>query len=232
MDNVRILIVEDEVLIAEDLKDMLFSFGMKEIQMAHDKTSALGLIETFNPKIVLLDIRMENETDGLEIGKLLKGNTNISYIYITAHSDMAMVQKIIETKPAGYITKPIKKSDLYASVNLAISRQETNLERKTLRVKDGYAYVLIPQDEILYLESDGNYVQVISKNKKILVRQPLDSLLAELDPKQFFKIHRSYIINISKLIKYSRKEVKMQDVTLPVSRNLADEFEKFMRSIN
>src|SRR5687767_7181612 len=116
MDNVKILIVEDEVLIAEDLKDMLSSFGMKEVQMAHDKTSALGIIQTFSPKIVLLDIRMEKETDGLEIGKLLKGNPDISYIYITAHSDVAMVKKILETEPSGYITKPIKKSDLYASI--------------------------------------------------------------------------------------------------------------------
>lgn len=234
MHQAKILIVEDEVLIAEDLKDTLIGFGIHQdqIKMAHDKNTAMWLIEEFKPEIVLLDIRMERETDGLEIGKSLKGNTDISYIYITAHSDVAMVQKIIETEPSGYITKPIKKSDLYAGINLAISRKSASTERKMLKVKDGYSHVLIPQDEILYLESDGNYVHVIAENKKVLIRQSLDSLITELDPKLFFKVHRSYVINISKLIKYSKKEVCLAQITLPVSRNIADEFEKFMQLKN
>jgi two-component system, LytTR family, response regulator LytT len=232
MEKIKILIVEDEILIAEDLKDLLASFGMKLIAMAHDKRKALQLIEEFKPRLVLLDIRMEGEKDGLEIGEYLHHKTDISFIYITAHSDVAMVKKIVDTQPAGYITKPIKKSDLYASISLAISRQQLPAERKMLKLKDGYSFVLIPQDEILYLESDGNYVQVVSENKKVLVRQSLDSIASELEPKQFFKIHRSYIVNTSQIIQYSRKEVQLKNHTLPVSRNLADEFEKFIQTRN
>jgi len=230
MEKTRILIVEDEILIAEDLKDILASFNMKSVSMAHDKRTAIQMIEELNPQIVLLDIRMEGEKDGLEIGEYLNNNKNISFIYITAHSDVAMVKKIVETQPAGYITKPIKKSDLYASINLAISRKSEIPEKKILNVKDGYSHVIIPQNEILYLESDGNYIHVISENKKLLVRQSLDSIMNELDPGQFFKIHRSYVINIQKVIKYSKKEVQLADITLPISRNMADNFEKFMHS--
>jgi two-component system, LytTR family, response regulator LytT len=232
MEKIKILIVEDEILIAEDLKDILASFNMKLIAMAHDKRRAFQLIEEFKPQIVLLDIRMEGEKDGLEIGEYLNNKTTISFIYITAHSDVAMVKKIIETQPAGYITKPIKKSDLYASINLALSRQQMPVERKMLKVKDGYSFVLIPLDEILYLESDGNYVHVISENRKLLVRQSLDSIAMELESEQFFKVHRSYIVNTSHVIQYSRKEVKLKGHILPISRNLSDEFEKFMQLKN
>jgi len=228
MEKTKILIVEDEILIAEDLKDILISFGIKHIDMAHDKKTAIDKINEFSPEIVLLDIRMENETDGLEIGKYLQKLPNIIYIYITAHSDVAMVKKILETQPAGYITKPIKKSDLFASINLAIERKKENTEKKVLNVKDGYSNLLIPLDEIIYLESDGNYINIITNNKKVLIRQSLDSIFSELDSSIFYKIHRSYIINITKVLKYSKKEVILKDITLPVSRNIADEFEKFM----
>lgn len=230
MEETKILIVEDEILIAEDLKDILLSFGANKIKMAHDKAGAIDTINEFKPDIVLLDIRMEKENDGLEIGKYLQGKPNIIYIYITAHSDVAMVKKIIETQPAGYITKPIKKSDLYASINLAISRKTEDSEKKNLKIKDGYAHVFIPQDDILYIESDGNYINIITSNKKILSRQSLDSILPELNAKQFYKIHRSYIVNTDQVNKYSKKEVRLKDQTLPVSRNVADEFEKFMQN--
>ncbi len=229
MNKVKILIVEDEILIAEDLKDILLSFGVELIDMAHDKTTAIAKIESFNPEIVLLDIRMEKETDGLEVGEYLMKKGGISYIYITAHSDVAMVKKIIETQPAGYITKPIKKSDLFANINLSISRRNENAGVKNLQVKDGYGYVLIPQNEIRYLESDGNYININAENKKMISRQSLDSLMEELDQKMFFKIHRSYIVNISKIVKYTKKEVMLDNITLPISRNSADDFEKFMK---
>jgi YesN/AraC family two-component response regulator len=112
----KFLIIEDEVMIAEILKDYLISFGYSQIKMAHDKATSIELIEAYKPDIILLDIRMEQEKVGLEIGDWLNKKHRIPFIYITAHSDLQMLNEIMATKPAAYINKPIKKSDLLANI--------------------------------------------------------------------------------------------------------------------
>lgn len=227
MENIAVLIVDDEVLIAEDLKDSLLSFGIKKIDMAHDKKSAIETLKQFDPDIILLDIRMENETDGLEIGNYIAENTQKPFIYITAHSDVKMIANIIKTNPVAYITKPIKKSDLYASIGLAVKKIRL-AEKNRLKIKDGHSTVLIPHNTILYIKSDGNYVDIYCDTKKYSIRQSLDSLVSELDSSIFFKIHRSYVVNTSKIVRFSKKEVVINSTSLPVSRNLNKELEQFM----
>jgi two-component system response regulator LytT len=231
MENIKILIVDDEVLIAEDLKDNLLSLGMTHIEMAHDKEGAIEMLHSFDPSIILLDIRMENETDGIEIGEYIAKNTQKPFIYITAHSDVEMIRKIIKTKPVAYINKPVKKSDLYASVSLAAEQIKT-LSSSVIKIKDGYSIVIIPVDSILYVESEGNYINIFCEEKKHVARQSLDSVISELDSGLFFRIHRSFLVNTSKLKRFSKKEVVIGDTILPVSRNVGDELEKFMETRN
>jgi len=230
MEKIQILIVDDEILIAEDLKDILTGFGYKEISMAHNKADAMEMLSKLKVDVALLDIRMEKELDGLELGEYINKSYQIPFIYITAHSDMAMIREIVKTKPVAYITKPFKKSDLFASINLAID--QINQRKKTsLHVKDGYETIIIPFNEILYIETEGNYLNIFCQSKKIVSRQSLESLMEELDEDIFFRIHRSYIINVSKTNKYSKKEVEMNGVTLPVSRNVIEEFEARMKKL-
>lgn len=227
MFSLKILIVEDEVLIAEDLKDILTAFGVQHIEMAHDKGDALEALKAFDPDVVLLDIRMEKETDGIEIGEYISKNYQTPFIYITAHSDVEMIKRIVKTKPLAYITKPIKKSDLFASISLA---QESSKQSAgaNLKIKDGFSTLLIPVDSILYIESEGNYITIYCDKKRHVSRQSLDSVVGELGADQFFRIHRSYLVNVAKVKSYSKKEVVLGNITLPVSRGLGDDFHRFM----
>lgn len=227
MEKFKFLIVEDEVLIAEDLKDNLLSFGIKKIEMAHDNSDAMQAIRAFDPDVVLLDIRMEKEMDGIEIAEYILKNYRKPFIYITAHSDVEMIRQIVKTKPVAYITKPVRKSDLFAAISLAIE-QIKGLQVGSLKIKDGYSTVLIPAESIQYIESEGNYINILCDEKKYVSRQSLDSIIAELNLSQFFRIHRSYLINTSKVLKFSKKEVHIGKVVLPLSRNLADGFEDHM----
>lgn len=228
MKPLNILIVEDEVLIAEDLHDIIKSFGYKNIKMAHTKSDAIALLNQFYFDVVLLDIRMEKELDGLELGTFINKALKIPFMYITAHSDIAMIKEILKTKPAAYITKPIKKSDLFANLNL-IESQRT--ENKSLIIKDGYNSHKILFEEINYIEGEGNYINIYSQSKKIVIRQSMDSIMEELDASLFFRIHRSYIVNLKKITKFSKKEVEIGTVQLPISRKIASEFESIINSI-
>jgi two-component system, LytTR family, response regulator LytT len=229
----KILIVEDEILIAEDIKETLLGLGFKDVIMAHDLESAMFSITHDNPQVVLLDIRLENEKDGIQIGAFLAQQENTQFIYVTAHSDVEMVKEILQTKPAGYITKPVKQSDLFASVSLALGKFEAaTRENPTFTIKDGYESIIIPLKSIRFIEAEGNYLNVYCDDKKHVIRQSLENFLKETNSSIFFRIHRSFAVNIQKVVRYSKKEIVLSDhTTLPISRNIKDDFELFMTNL-
>lgn len=213
----KILIVEDEVLIAEFLKDELTSLGYHRICLAHNRKQVFSKIEEFNPDLILLDIRMNNEREGIEIAEEINRSIKIPFIFITAHSDKEIVQRALITKPVGYITKPFKKIDLYAAIHLA----ETNLEEtneKHLVFKDGHAIIKLSVDDILYVQSDDNYIHVFCINKKHTLRNTLEWFISNTPEELFHRTHRSYIVNITKITKSTSKAVFINESEIPVSR--------------
>lgn len=229
MSTIKILVVDDEILIAEDLMDILISLGFPNIELAHDKTEAIAKLKSFSPDIALLDIRMEKELDGLEIGEFINNSgSKIPFIYITAHSDVAMIKQIVKTKPAGYINKPFKKSDLFAAINLAANK----LDEKKLVIKDGYKNLIIDFNDVIYIESEGNYINIFCTNQKIVSRQAIDGFINGLDESIFLRIHRSYIVNLKKITKFSRKEVYIGSTILPIARSYIQTVEERMKDLN
>lgn len=210
--------MDDEVLIAEDLKDILNGLGIKNVAMKHDKKGAIVGLNEFKPDIVLLDIRMEKETDGLELGEYINKELKKPFIYITAHSDIEMIKKIVKTKPVAYITKPYKNSEIYAALLLADSLLGT-AATGFFTFKDGYSIVKILLDDIHYVESDGNYIHLHTKQKKYTLRNSLDWFKQNVPSELFHQTHRSFIVNITKINKTTSKSVFIDSIEIPVSRN-------------
>jgi len=227
MKTLKILIIEDEVLIAEDLKDLLLTFEIPKVEMAHSLSSGLDKLISFKPDIALLDVRMEGELDGLKIAEYINSDVKIPFIFITSHSDLETIKKIIELKPSGYITKPFKRSDIFASLNLVAGFLT---KRNKVLIKDGHKTIIFDWDEINYIEGEGNYINVFAGSRKVVARQSMDSIIEQLDREIYFKIHRSYIVNLNKILKFNRKEVSIGNVTIPVSRNVQEELEQKLKS--
>lgn len=229
MKHLKILIVEDEVLIAEDLKDLLFSFDIRQVEMAHSLSTGLEKLSVYKPDIALLDIRMEGELDGLKIAEFINKEMKIPFVFITSHSDLETIKKIVELKPSGYITKPFKRSDIYACLNL----MAVTLNKKSkVLIKDGHKTNIFEWDEIDYIEGEGNYINIFAGNRKVVARQSMDSVLDQLDKAIYYKIHRSYIVNLKKILKFNRKEISIGNVTIPVSRNVQDELEEKLKDLS
>lgn len=213
----RILIVDDEVLIAEFLKDELLALGYHNIELAHHKKQAFLKIDEFHPQLVLLDIRMKTEREGVEIAEEINKTHKIPFIFITAHSDKEIVKQALGCKPAGYITKPFKQIDVYAAVHLVETSAE-ELSERFLILKDGYADVKVSVDDILYAKSDDNYIHVFTTTKKHTVRNTLEWFKENAPAEIFHRTHRSYIVNVTKINKSTAKSVFINDTEIPVSR--------------
>ena len=213
----KILIIEDEVLIAEFIKDILLSFNYSDIQLAHNKNQASLLLSDFLPDLVLLDIRMTGELDGVEIANEINDKYKIPFVFISAHSDKDIIAKAINTKPISYITKPIKESDIFAAIELVkqkIKIEETNF----LLVKNGYENIKLFFDEVLFVKSDDNYIHIFTSDSKYTIRNTLEWFKEKAPTNFFHRTHRSYLVNRNKITKTKPKCVFLGDIEIPVSR--------------
>ena len=221
--DASILIVEDEVLIAEYIKDTLISLGFSQIELAHSKAEGLQAIESAKPDLLLLDIRMEDELDGISIAETVSKTSKTPFIFITAHSDKDIVQKALTTQPEAYLTKPFKKVDVFAAVSLALKHTKSTSVQQKFAFKDGYTTITLPCVDILYIESEGNYISIITHERKYTLRHSLEWCLQNLPAQTFKRIHRSFIVNVDKIEKSNSRSVYIGKKEIPKSRHKSGE---------
>lgn len=220
----KILIVEDDVLIAEHLIQIVQDFGYSECKIVHTKKHFFDILELFQPTLVFVDIQMEETTTGIEIAQFLKQEKTILFAFISAQSDPKMMDLAIQANPIGYIIKPFKEAEIYGLIQIA--KQKSKIE--FLHLKDNYEILQIPILDITYIKSENNYVEIIGKSKKWLVRNTLQNIINLLPKTDFLQIHRSYVVNRKHIIKVSNKELFIGEVTIPISRSHAEKLKEIM----
>ena len=124
MEQERILVVEDEKIIALDLKRRLEKFGYLVVGLASRADEAVELAGNERPDLVLMDIRLKGDMDGIEAAKEINERFNIPVIYLTAHSDDETLKRAKQTDPYGYILKPFEEDDLRTTIELALHRSK------------------------------------------------------------------------------------------------------------
>jgi two-component system response regulator LytT len=209
----KILIVDDEVMISDYIFEMLSESGFSKIKTAYNSKEALQQMSIFQPNIILMDINIDGADSGIHLAK--QKNEAAGIIYITAQNDSQTIENAIATNPVSYLTKPIKKVDLLAAIQLAGFKSE----KKYTTIKDKYQTVKLFHNEILYIKSDNVYIDIHTKDKKYSLRQTLDNFFIELDDDTFCKTHRSYIINKKYITKKTNHSVFLADIEIPISRN-------------
>ncbi len=120
--HARILIVEDERLLAEELRERLASIGADVVGSVVSGEQALAAVERLRPDLVLMDIRLKGEMDGIEAATLIKRRQGTPIVFLTAHSDNATVERAKAAAPHGYILKPLQEHELRVTLDLAMHR--------------------------------------------------------------------------------------------------------------
>ena len=217
------LIVEDELLIAETISDLLKKEGAQNITIVESVEEALSHIETNHTDLVLTDIALGNEQTGIDLGNLLYTKYHIPFIYITSHADKAMINKVKHTRPNGYIVKPFKKDDLLVAIELALYNTANaplkSNENNELIVKDGRALVKLFHDNIVWLEADGNYTTIhLINNKRHVIRTTLTEMEEQLPSDNFIRIHKSYVVNKKHVTEVRANNVIIDQKELAIGR--------------
>lgn len=192
--NTRILIVEDEVLIAEHLAKILRSQGYEQVQMVHRLSKALETLQSQKFDLALLDINLNSQTEGVEIAKAIEKDYKFPYMFITAQTDPLVLGMAVKLHPKAFITKPFNKVDVAMAVELALGGEEE--KEDYLVFKDGWTTIKLPHSHVYWAEADGNYIHLHCKDKNYTVRYSLSWLESVLDETTFIKVHRSRLINL------------------------------------
>jgi len=124
MNNERILIVEDEKIIAIDLQRRLERFGYNVVGMAGEGAEAVTLALELEPDIILMDIMLAGGIDGVQAAKTIKASKDIPFIFLTAYTDEKTLERAKEVQPYGYILKPFKERELYTTIDIALYKHE------------------------------------------------------------------------------------------------------------
>ena len=220
-DEFKILVVDDEVLISYHIQEILTSSDFSNIKMVHNKKNAIIEIESFKPNLILLDIRMENEQTGIEIGNWIKENNKIPFIYLTAHSDSNLMNLAFETNPFSYLTKPIKKADLFAAVMLAFKSNQQIPDY--FFIKDGSAEIKILINDFLFASSEDNYLAINTKSKKYLVRSSLEKFKIDFPFSEIIQTHRAFLVNKKHIQKIESTFLLLDGIQIPLTRKFKEE---------
>jgi two-component system LytT family response regulator len=206
MKTFKTLLIDDERLAREELKSLLKEYHEIEIiDEAKNGEEGIQKIKELKPDLIFLDINMPG-INGFDMIKQLEEIPRV--IFVTAYDEYAL--KAFEVNALDYILKPVDperlreaiqklttEDDFVSSQQAIISRKERVLSvNDRVFIKDGEKCWFVELSKVRMLESDGNYVKVYFDNFRPLILRSLNSFEDRLDPEQFFRANRKYIINL------------------------------------
>ena len=215
--RIRVLVVDDEPLAREKIRTMVRDDPEIEIiGECVNGREAIAAVAAEMPDLLLLDVQMP-EVDGFAVLHALKGARMPLVIFVTAFDHYAV--HAFEVHALDYLLKPFDRERFQAAINRAkthLQRERNgNLDQRILAllkqieaeskylerlvVKTAGRVFFLPTDEIDWIEAEGNYVSVHTSKKAYLIRETISSLESQLDPKKFIRIHRSTIVNLSRI---------------------------------
>lgn len=248
--KVNILIVEDEGIVALALEDTLQLEGYQVCGIADNGKEALRIAEKETIDLVLLDIQLKGDWDGIETARRLTALKEIPFIYLTAFSDDETLERAKETTPAAYLIKPYQPRNLLIAIDLALhnfafhkssavpvvsisgngfASEITEKEpvlcfNDAIFIKQNYKFIKVSLNDIYYLEAENNHTHIITKDKNFIVRHPLNVVMDKFDRQYFIRVHRSYAINMDHLDTFNNHSIFLKDHEIPLGRNYKEEF--------
>lgn len=242
-----ILIVEDELLIAEEIRRSLVRLGHAPLEPVDNSEEALEVLAKEAVELVLMDINIAGDCDGIATAILVRRHFALPVVFLTARSDTPTLKRASIAQPYGYITKPFTDDLLKVQLELALLKAyemppprlavpdasaglplppaPADAASAAMFVRKGAKWVRVGYADIHYFEAEGDYVVLHTATEKIMFDQTLRYLESSL-PASFIRAHRSYIVNTDHLTAFDDAYVEVGKQAIPVSRTFRSELKK------
>ena len=236
---IKILVVEDEMIIGAKISMQLTSLGYEVTGILPRGEEAIIHVEENRPDIVLLDINLKGKFNGIETALQIQKLADIPIIYLTANSDEATFNRAKASRPYAFISKPYKQLDLQRAIELTICRMAENetgphadessdderpfilSDRIFVRHREKMIKIIVA--EILYIEADRNYCRIFTRNREYLLSITLKTIEEKLPGRIFLRTHRSYMINLAHVDEVAEGHVIIAQKAIPLSTGLREQ---------
>jgi DNA-binding LytR/AlgR family response regulator len=242
MTKIKVLIVEDEFVIAEHLRGQLVDEGYDVLRVFDRAEEAEEFLKSEVPDILLVDVRLKGRMTGIDLVREFRKQHTLPVIYITANSDETTYERARETQPQAFLVKPFTPSNLAAAVDLAlynysISNDSSATERPmhaetivpylvngNLFVRTNGRHKKIVCDDILFVEASGSYVHLHTPAERYTLSQNLTHFQRKSPMACMVRVHRSYIVNLNHVESFEESFVFVANHKIPLSDNYRAEF--------
>lgn len=185
MTGARILVVEDEGIVAMEIKDRLEGLGYKVSELASSGEEAIQKAERVLPDLVLMDIILKGSMDGVEAAEKIRANLGIPVVYLTAYSDDSTLQRAKIAEPFGYILKPFDERELYSTIEMALYKHK--MERKLMESEQWLATTLKSIGDAVIATDKGGFITFMNPAAEKLTGWKKDDALG-IDLCEVFKV--------------------------------------------
>lgn len=240
----QILIVENEAIIAEDIRVTLIELGYNVVGIASSYEEATALLESVLPDFIMMDILLDGDKDGITLAADIQKKHNLPFLFLTSHSDRATLERAKAVHPSGYLLKPFEKEDIFTSIEVAMSNFNSRLLSSKVRtpnlnpdapaciyVKDKHVYVRVPIISIHYLKSEGNYLHIYGQQFHHMLRATQKEVFDILPENQFIRVHRSFIVNVSSILAIFPDAVDVPNAKVPLQKGFREELMAKLKTI-
>ena len=231
----RILIVEDDPVIAADLRVIVQKLGYS-CEQTDTAAEAERLITENFFDLFMLDISITGEKDGIELAGSIRSTQPSPIIFLTSYFDAQTLDRVRVINPEAFIVKPFEERNLVVNIELALFKSKTRQparlpapDRQKLFVKHSGELKALHADEILYLEAEDNYSLVHTTETKYMLSYTLKSLEEKISSSDFIRVHRSYIVNLNKVTSIQEGYVMLDKIKLPLSRTYRTDFLRVLK---
>lgn len=219
-----ILIVEDEPLIADDIAGSLKENGYKILGPVDNAEDASSLLTNAKPNLVLLDIQIKGNKDGIQLATEVRTRHKLPFIYITSFYDRKTLERAKTTEPQAYIVKPFDEKDLIINIEMALFKnRKIPLTTEKFFVKEKNEMIAIEAKDILYVEAFDNYAKIFTEKQSHIISHTLKQVEEKLSSKSFLRIHRSYVVNFEKVTSINESNVCLGLIKIPLSQSYRQE---------
>jgi len=243
MNNLQITVVEDELIVSEDLRQILLDEGYDVTGCFESAEEALSHLKTVKPDLVMIDIRLKGKLTGIDLAETIRAEYTVPIIFVTANTDEDTYQLAKKTKPQAFLVKPFNSRTLLAAVDLALYNFSENntaesildastLERKDFQatiqdgffIREGGRHKKIKLTDLLFIEADGSYARLVTSNGQHTITQNLSAFLRKAQLPLLVRVHRSYIINVNHVDSFDESYIYIDKHPIPISKTYRNEF--------
>lgn len=233
MEGRSILIVEDEFTIAEHLRAVLEGLGHRVTAVVGRVSEALDSLRQDRPDLVLLDINLRGELDGIDLATRLRAEHHIPFVFLTSQANAATVARAKLTRPYGYLVKPFDEQDIYVALELALAAAAAEQAPAVpaapapellaaaadgLFLRDRKQMVKVKFSDLCWLEADGNYTTLYTTAGKHTTCHPLKHLEERLPRAEFVRVHKSFIVALRRISAFDSQALTVEGDQVPVGR--------------